>query len=139
MAKSPRNKKQRVGRFERLRKLLVRKAAGGALSDGRGLDQPPNKSSPLCVGGDNKISRSTSAGQTRSKESRSFHSDRLPDGLAYNQLIRSIERPFSQVPPDIRHRVEERTGHSIEASYEGFTRMLDAAIESSEGDDLIVG
>jgi hypothetical protein len=48
---------------------------------------------------------------------------------ARNHINDKIEIPFENIDESVRERVEGRTGRSLEASYEGLTKLMDSAIE----------
>lgn len=49
--------------------------------------------------------------------------------LARSALSERIEEPFPSVSPSTRRRIEERTGRTLEESYEGFTRLVASAVD----------
>lgn len=89
-------------------------------------------------GGDSEEPREAPFRPTRSTQPTARSDTRIPAGLAFDRLRGAFVRPFERVPVRVRQRAEERTGRTLEESYEGFTNLVASAILEYLGDDKSV-
>ena len=129
-----------AGRSESTRRRGIRGLIDAARARGLGLsrrrlDERGDSEDLVPLSGDDQKPRASYAGKNGRPNQDAFGSDRLPKGLAFNPLSKSIDKPFGHVPADVRKRIERKTGRSLEASYEGLMRLFIDVIDDVSEDD----
>lgn len=92
-------------------------------------DQQGNRPAALRVRRDGQDTHEAHHSEAGSPESDSSSESRFRAGLSRNHLSNELERPWAEVPADVRKRAEKMTGVSLEQSYEEFTEKLATVIE----------